>query len=87
MSDMDQKLAALKADLRQTRDELRVQMHLAKADARDEWDKLEGKWEEFQRTMDKVEDAAEDAADDVGDAMSSLGEEIKEGYKKIRDAI
>ena len=87
MAEVEQKLAELKADLRQARDELRVQMHLAKADARDEWDKLEDQWDEFEKKMDKVEDAAEDAAEDVGKALSTLGEEIKAGYQRIRDAI
>lgn len=87
MAEVEQKLAELKADLRQARDELRVQMHLAKADARDEWDRLESQWDEFEKKMDNVEDAAEDAAEDVGKALSALGEEIKAGYQRIRDAI
>ena len=87
MTDVEQKLAELKNDLRQARDELRVQMHLAKADARDEWDKLERKWDDFEQKMDKVEDAAEDSAEDVGNALSALGEEIKSGYQRIRDAM
>lgn len=87
MADLDDRLAMLKEDLRQTRDELRVQMHLAKAEARDDWDNLEKKWDDFQGRMDKVEDAAGDAAKDVGGALSSLGEEIKAGYQRIRDAM
>lgn len=87
MTDIDDRLAALKKDLKQARDELRVQMHLAKADARDEWENLEKKWDEFEGRMDKVEDAAEDAAKDVGQAASALGEELKAGYQRIRDAI
>ncbi|MBT8443302.1 MAG: hypothetical protein KJO13_01065, partial [Gammaproteobacteria bacterium] len=77
----------LKEDLRQARDELRVQMHLAKADARDEWEKLEPKWDEFEERLDKLEDAAEDTAEDVGKALSSLGDEIKNGYERIRKAL
>jgi DNA repair exonuclease SbcCD ATPase subunit len=87
MAEVEQKLAALKEDPRQARDELRVQMHLAKADARDEWESLESKWGEFQQNLDKVEDAAEDAAEDVGKALSVLGEELKSGYERIRKAL
>lgn len=87
MAEIDQKLTNLKQDLREARDELRVQMHLAKADARDEWEKLEPKWDEFQQKLDKVEDAAEDAAEDIGEALSSLGDEIKSGYERIRKAL
>ncbi|MBT8441519.1 MAG: hypothetical protein KJO76_03955 [Gammaproteobacteria bacterium] len=87
MAELEQKLASLKEDLRQARDELRVQMHLAKADARDEWEKLEPKWDEFEERLDKLEDAAEDTAEDVGKALSSLGDEIKNGYERIRKAL
>ena len=87
MADLQARMATLKEDLRQTRDELRVQMHLAKADARDDWDNLEHKWDDFQQKLDKVEDAAGDSAKDVGDALSALGDEIKAGYQRIRDAM
>jgi len=87
MADLESRMAMLKEDLRQTRDELRVQMHLAKADARDDWDNLEKKWDEFQGKLDKVEDAAEDSAKDVGGALAALGDEIKAGYQRIRDAM
>ncbi len=87
MADFEERLEALKTELVQTRDELRVQMHLAKADARDEWEELEGKWAEFEQKMDKVEDAAEEAAKEVGEALSALGSEIKAGYQRIRDAM
>ena len=87
MADFQARMAMLKEDLRQTRDELRVQMHLAKAEARDDWDNLEHKWDEFQQKLDKVEDVTEDSAKDVGGALSALGDEIKAGYKRIRDAM
>jgi uncharacterized protein YoxC len=87
MADIDDTLKKLGAELRQTRDELRVQMHLAKADARDEWERLEKKWDDFEEKWDKVEDVAEDAGKDVGQALSALGAEIKSGYQKIRDAM
>ena len=87
MAELDERIEVLKNDLRQTRDELRVQMHLAKADARDEWDRLETKWDEFQEKLDKVEDAAEDSAKDIGKVLAALGDEIKSGYKRIREAL
>ena len=87
MTDIKDKMATLTEDLRQSRDELRVQMHLAKAEGRDEWEELEKKWGEFQVKLGKVEGAAGDAGKDVGTALSELGKELKTGYKRIRDAI
>jgi len=41
-------------DLKRQRDELQVKLHLAKADARDEWAKLETRWEEVKGKMETV---------------------------------
>lgn len=76
-------------DLKQKRDELRVQMHLASREARDEWEELEEKMQEFST---KAKDFAGEAGlretgDGLGKALGSLGHEIKLGYERIRDAI
>lgn len=87
MTDLDDRLEMLKEDLRQTRDELRVQIHLARAEARDDWANLESKWGDFQQKFDKVEDEAEDVAKDIGKALAALGEEIKAGYQRLRNTL
>ena len=87
MNDIKENLQELAAELRQTRDELRVQISLAKAEARDEWDELEEKWEHFRTRMKPVEAAVGESAGDVGDALASLGKELKRGYQRIRDAL
>ncbi len=72
----------LMADLRQKRDELRVQMNLASKEARDEWEELEAKMEEF-REKAKLSETGEG----IGKALGELGHEIKLGYERLRDAI
>ncbi len=57
--------------LKQTRDELRVKLHLGSQDAKDAWDKLERKWLE-------LEDNSK-----VGDAAKVLVSEIREGYQRF----
>lgn len=84
-------LDALVNDLKQRRDTLRVKMHLAQADARDEWQNLEKRWEAFEETvesqMDKLEDAAEDAADNIEDALKRAGNDLKQGYERLRKKL
>ncbi len=87
MNDIKENLQELAAELRQTRDELRVQISLAKAEARDEWEELEEKWEHFRARAKPVEDAVGESAGEVGDALLSLGKELKRGYQRIRDAL
>jgi hypothetical protein len=74
-------------DLKQMRDELEVQLHLASADARDEFAELEKKWEHLRSKAEQVGDVAEDAAESVGDAMGLVAEELKKGYKRIKGML
>ena len=87
MSDLKENLQELAAELRQTRDELRVQMSLAKAEAKEEWEELEEKWDHFRTRMKPVEDAVGESASEVGDALVALGKELKKGYQRVRDAL
>ena len=74
-------------DLKQMRDELEVQLHLASADARDEFAELEKKWEQLRSKAEQVGDVAEDAAESVGDAVGLVAEELKKGYKRIKGML
>ena len=73
--------------LRKERDELNVKVHLAGMEVRDEWQELEDKWEQFQAKNRRFYKEIEPAVGDVQAALSVLGEELKAGYKKIRDAL
>lgn len=87
----DERWDKLVQELKQHRDEMRLKMHLAKADAKDEWERLEQRWEVFEDKMDDkmdgVEDVAEAASDKIEDAMERAADEIKKGYKRLRDLL
>lgn len=87
MADKKGSFAELAEEVKQLRDELKVQMHLAAADARDEFDGLEKKWEHFRARAEVVGKAAGEAAEDVGDALELLGKELKKGYQKVRGLL
>jgi uncharacterized coiled-coil DUF342 family protein len=76
-------------DLKQKRDELRVQMNLASKELRDEWDELEEKMEEFTGKAKSFVDDAEirETGEGIGDALGQLGGEIKKGYERLWKAI
>lgn len=76
-------------ELKQSRDELRVQMNLASREIKDEWEGLEGDLKEF---LDKTKDFAGDAGlretgEGVGMALAQVGRELKLGFDRIRDAL
>ena len=70
--------------LRAQRDELRVQMHLAKAEIRDEWDEVEKKWDVAQEKLDGLVEDAGVAAKEAQQVLKIVGEEIGETYDRIK---
>lgn len=75
MSDLDDFAAKLK----QKRDELKLQLHLASKEAEDEWEDLVADWDKFvQHTqLDK-------SAEEVGEAAKQLGLRIKTAFDRMR---
>lgn len=73
--------------LKEQRDELNLHIHLAGMDVRDEWEELEKKWDHFKIKSRHVAREAEPSVDEIGTALSLLGEEIRSGYRRIKDAI
>jgi len=72
----------LVADLKQKRDELRLQMHLASKEAQDEWEELEEKMQEFSSRAELGRTSASPRP-----SLVKLGQELKLGYKRLRNAI
>lgn len=77
----------LMGDLKQWRDELNLQMHLGKAEAKDLWDETEEKWQHLRSQLDSIENETSDAAKDVGAASMLLVEEIKQGYERLKKMV
>ena len=85
MSDFDDMIEELK----QKRDELRLQIHLASKEVKDEWDDLEEKMEDFSGKAKQFANDAElkKTGEGIGDALSQLGSELKRGYDRIKEAL
>ena len=92
MSDWKTRAKALMAELEQERDELRLKMHLAKADAKDELARLE---KQLDRKMSELKaklasldkDGDGSVTDDLSDAARDLAREIRAGFQKLRERI
>ncbi len=73
--------------LLQQRDELLVQLNLAKLEAREEWEQTEAKLEALKCKLDAAAGEAKDASDDVWTSAKMLGEEIKSAYERIKSRL
>jgi len=70
--------------LEQRRDELNVQMHLGKAEAKDLWHETEDKWRHLRSQLDEIDNDTGDVAKDVGAAAMIVAEEIRQGYDRLK---
>lgn len=84
MAELRDELKKLEDAVLQQRDELRLKLHLAKADARDEWEELERKWAEAQAKFTQVQKSASESSESIEAAARLLGEELLKGYERIR---
>jgi hypothetical protein len=75
--------------LEQMRDELRVQAHLLKADAKKELTTLEKKFQKLRRDVstNPVKRAASKSATDVTDATRLLLDTVKDGFSGILKSL
>jgi hypothetical protein len=74
-------------DLERERDELKLRIHLAKAEGRDEWARIDQKLDELRFRASAAGSEAKDAMDDVGEAAKKLADEIKAGLDRVRKTL
>ena len=82
-----ERLEKVHKELKTERDDLKVQLHLLNMDAKEEWNELENKYENFKAKASIVAEATEDSAGEVVEALKLVGEELHEGYKRIKRSM
>jgi hypothetical protein len=73
--------------LAQTRDELLVQLSLAKAEARDDWKALEERWMRVQGEIKRTASDSEATVKEMGESVRTLLDDLKGGYERIKTQL
>ena len=73
--------------LRTARDELRVQVHLGAAEAREAWEKAEKNWHHLERRINVLGEATPESLEDIGGAAEMLADEIRRAYQHLRKLL
>jgi chromosome segregation ATPase len=80
--------------LKQERDDIHLQMHLAQSEVKDQWKELEDQWQHISRKMhnEKVKlktarEAAKESNEDIAESLHQLMNDIKAGYHNIREKM
>ena len=87
MSDDKKIVEELISGLKQQKDELALQIHLGKEEAKDEWDKAQDKFSKMLEEWDPVKEAVEESAGNVFESLKLVAGEIKESFDRIKDAV
>lgn len=74
-------------ELQRQRDELNLQMHLAKAEVKDEWQQLERKWQEVKPKLEAAGGEAAKAGENVLTGLQLTLEEMRKGYERIKSRL
>ena len=87
MSELADRLKQELEHLETARDELRVNIHLAKMEAQERFEQAEKSWNELEGKVRLIQREAEKPLHEVAEAARLLAKEIGEAYKSIRKLI
>ncbi len=79
-------LDELITDLKQKRDELRVQMNLGSRELRDE---VEEEWDELQQKLKNFSAKAElaETREEISEELGELADDLKRGFERLTSAF
>lgn len=84
MTDQKRTINEVKASIEQLRDEIKLKAHLGKAEAVEEFEKLDKKWNDFLVQYKPVAEEAGKTAENAGAALGLAADELKAGFERIR---
>ena len=87
MSEQKNNLEEMMSELKQQRDELRLQMHLASMEAKDEYERLSDKCDELSKRYEPLSSAVAKTADNVFSALGLVADELKVGFHRVKKAL
>jgi len=87
MSRQQDLLTELISSLKQQRDELALQIHLGKAEAREEWEKVQARLDQLMADAEPLKEAVEESAENVLESLKLVAGEIKNSFDRIRKSL
>jgi biopolymer transport protein ExbB/TolQ len=73
--------------LKKQRDELAVQIHLGKAEAKEQWDKVTAQLDQLSKDYQPAREAAEESAENILAALKLVAGEVQEGFDRVRKSL
>lgn len=87
LMDMKAEFDQLITNLKQQRDEINVQLHLASMEAKEEWEKADAKWDELNKKINDIADEAKETGEEVITNAKTVAEELGYAYDRIKQRL
>ncbi len=87
MTGSKEKIEEILKDLTRRRDEIALKLHLGKAEAKEEWEKLEKKWQAAKAQSKTLAGVVGESAQNVGSALELTLGELKKGYERVKKML
>jgi predicted nucleic acid-binding Zn-ribbon protein len=87
MTDDKSMLQDLIDSIKQQRDEIALQIHLGKSEAKEEWSKMEDELHNLAKKYEPMKDVISDTSSEVVDGLKLVAEEILAGFDRIRKML
>lgn len=73
--------------LREMRDELKLQLYLGKADAKEAFEGVEKRWQHLEAKLKLLREGSKEDLAQIGEAAKLLTEEIRDGYRHLKKLL
>lgn len=87
MSSRKELIGELISTLKQQRDELSVKIHLGEAEAKEEWGRLEERFTKLKADYEPLKNAAGESVENLAASLQLVGEEIKNGFIRLKNSL
>lgn len=84
---LQEEFDSLADKLKQQRDEINLQLHLASMEVKEEWERSEQKWNQFKAQLTELRDETEDVTEELTAATLVIGEELGNAYRRIVERL
>jgi len=81
--DFKQEFSSLVETLKTERDELKLKLHLASMEAKEEFDGMDEKWDEVVAKASELADDSKEVTEEALAKAKVVAEEVKAGYQRI----
>lgn len=85
--DLFQELNKFAEGIEQLRDEVKIQLHLASLESKQEWEQAEKQREHFLARLDELAKETKSDAEELIGKAEMVGEELKSTYQRIKDKL